>query len=121
MVTASPGASAARATFAPASSTATSSIFLSMTPPQLRLSVTHPYARQSSEGLSAVSERLTHLHAGPRQQALAGDVVDLQARPVRILEQDRVVAGGVAVLLRTVDHLRADLGEERMRLLDVLA
>jgi hypothetical protein len=48
-------------------------------------------------------------------------VVDLQAHPVGILEQDGIVAGGVAVVLGSVNDPRADPDQEGVRFLDILA
>ena len=48
-------------------------------------------------------------------------MVDLQAHAVGILEQDRVVAGGVGVVLGPVDDVRADPDQEGVDLVDIVA
>src|SRR5665213_1105242 len=51
------------------------------------------------------------------QQALSGHVVDLQANPIGILEQHRIIAGRPFVILGRVDDRRADRDGEGVRLI----
>ena len=77
-------------------------------------------AKRDGGEMSPSCQWLSHM-AGPagRQQALAGYVVHFQAHAVRILEQHRVVAGRVAVILRRMDDLGPDRDQERMHLVDL--
>ena len=68
--------------------------------------------------LCTVRVATTDLCAGC-QQSFARDMIDLQPRAVRILEQHRVVAGGEAVLSRCVDDMCVDLYKEVIRLIDI--
>jgi hypothetical protein len=68
--------------------------------------------------LRTVRVATTDLCAG-RQQSFARDIINLQSRAVRILEQYRVVAGGKIVLSRCVNNVCADLYKEVIRLVDI--
>src|SRR5258707_12687943 len=68
--------------------------------------------------LRTVRVATTDLCAGC-QQSFARDIINLQSRAVRILEQYRVVSGGKIVLSRCVNDVCADLYKEVIRLVDV--
>ena len=68
--------------------------------------------------LRTVRVATTDLCAGC-QQSFARDIINLQSRAVRILEQYRLVSGGKIVLSRCVNDVCADLYKEVIRLVDV--
>src|SRR5215475_7903248 len=53
------------------------------------------------------------------EQAFARNMINLQPRAVRILEQHRVIAGGKAVVSRFVNDMCADFYKEVIRLVDI--
>ena len=53
------------------------------------------------------------------EQPFARNMINLQPRAVRILEQHRVVAGGKIVVSRFVNDMCADFYKEVMRLVDI--
>jgi hypothetical protein len=62
-------------------------------------------------GFAALYPSYDLLHSPSPQQSFPG-MIELQPDAIRILEQQRVVAGCPLILARRANNLRADRGEE---------